>query len=250
MGGAKLKGRAGNWPFFSLLTLVSAPRCDKIRNTFLLPAQQSGQTKTLIMDKSKIIAVAVLLCIGGALLYTKAQDPAAPSNDDHDHDEGPQPTAVVKPATPATSNGAPVTGGATGESAATTGAATTGAATTGATETKPETDTKELKIIDERLGTGPVANTGDRLSMNYKGTLLNGNVFDQSYGRAPFDFSLGAGEVIEGWDKGIVGMKVGGKRKLVIPASMAYKDQDKGTIPPNSTLVFEVELLSVNGASS
>ena len=92
------------------------------------------------------------------------------------------------------------------------------------------------------------AKKGDQLRMNYKGTLQNGKVFDQSYGRGPFEFELGAGDVIEGWDKGIVGMKVGGKRKLVIPAKMAYgADSPSPDIPANSTLVFEVELLSVNG---
>ena len=105
-----------------------------------------------------------------------------------------------------------------------------------------------LQITDVRVGSGPVANVGDRLSMNYKGTLLNGKVFDQSYGRGAFEFQLGAGQVIEGWDKGIVGMRVGGQRKLVIPAKMAYGEDSPGPeIPPNSTLVFEVELLSVNG---
>ena len=189
------------------------------------------------MDKTKIIAVAVLVCIGGALLYTKAQDPAAPSHDDHDHDEQPQPTAIVKAAPDAaTANAAPATGEA---------------ATGAATEAKPEADTTELKIIDQRVGQGPTANTGDQLSMNYKGTLLNGKVFDQSYGRGPFDFQLGAGRVIKGWDQGIVGMKVGGQRKLVIPANLAYGAQSPSPdIPANSTLVFQVELLSVNGKSS
>ena len=87
--------------------------------------------------------------------------------------------------------------------------------------------------------------------MNYKGTLTNGQVFDQSYGKAPFDFKLGAGNVIPGWDQGIVGMKVGGKRKLVIPPDLGYGASARagGTIPPNATLIFEVELLSVNGKS-
>ena len=116
------------------------------------------------------------------------------------------------------------------------------------TTTKPAADATKLQITDERVGTGPVAKVGDTLSMNYKGTLLNGKVFDQSYGRGPFEFQLGQGMVIEGWDKGIVGMKVGGKRKLVIPAKMAYGAQSPSPdIPANSTLVFEVELLSVNG---
>ncbi len=195
------------------------------------------------MDKSKIIAVALLVCIGGALLYTKSQDPAAPSGDDGDNQ--PQPTAI---ADVAPDEGANAINNAANAEVAATGAPTDGAA---ATEAKPEADVTELKIVDERVGTGPTANTGDQLSMNYKGTLLNGKVFDQSYGRGPFDFQLGAGNVIKGWDKGIVGMKVGGKRKLVIPAEMAYGAQSPSPdIPANSTLVFEVELLSVNGKSS
>ncbi len=185
------------------------------------------------MDKSKIIAVALLVCIGGALLYSKMQDPPAEGHEDHDED--PQPTAIVKPAD---TNAAPATNAAT---------APEGAAPT---ETNPAADVTELKVIDERVGTGPVANTGDQLSMNYKGTLTNGKVFDQSYGRAPFDFQLGAGKVIEGWDKGILGMKVGGKRKLVIPPGMGYGASGQGPIPPNATLIFEVELLSVNGKTS
>ena len=113
---------------------------------------------------------------------------------------------------------------------------------------KPVAGATTLQITDERVGTGPAAKVGDTLSMNYKGTLTNGKVFDQSYGHGPFEFELGAGNVIEGWDKGIVGMKVGGKRKLVIPAKMAYgANSPSPDIPANSTLVFEVELLSVNG---
>ena len=118
--------------------------------------------------------------------------------------------------------------------------------------TKPATSqtvpTTILQIIDERVGSGPVAKKGDTLRMNYKGTLQNGKVFDQSYGDDPYEFQLGAGRVIEGWDKGIVGMKVGGKRKLVIPAKMAYgADSSNPDIPANSVLVFDVELLAVNG---
>ena len=125
-------------------------------------------------------------------------------------------------------------------------------ATPPATATKPATAkpaaATQLQITDLRAGTGVAAKKGDTLRMNYKGTLLNGKVFDQSYGGEPFEFELGAGQVIEGWDKGIVGMKVGGKRKLVIPAKMAYgADSPSPDIPANSTLVFEVELLAVNG---
>ena len=111
-----------------------------------------------------------------------------------------------------------------------------------------DTPVTQIQITDLSVGTGVAAKKGDQLSMNYRGTLLDGKVFDQSYGRGPFDFKLGAGQVIEGWDKGIVGMKVGGKRKLVIPAKMAYgANSPSPDIPANSTLVFEVELLSVNG---
>ena len=202
------------------------------------------------MDKSKIIAVAVLIGIGGALFYSKSQDPAAPGADE----AAPQPTAIAGVAPDESANA--INNAATAEVSATAApdadgnsTATDNAAT--ATETQPEPDTTELKIIDQRAGKGPEAKTGDSLSMNYKGTLLNGKVFDQSYGRGPFEFQLGAGNVIQGWDKGIVGMKVGGKRKLVIPADLAYGAQSPSPdIPANSTLVFEVELLSVNGKSS
>ena len=113
---------------------------------------------------------------------------------------------------------------------------------------KPAAQVAALRTTDLRVGTGPAAKAGDELTMNYRGTLLNGKMFDQSYGRGPFDFELGAGSVIEGWDKGIVGMKVGGKRRLVIPAKMAYGGNSPSPdIPANSTLVFEVELLAVNG---
>ncbi len=104
----------------------------------------------------------------------------------------------------------------------------------------------ELKIEDIKVGTGKQAKSGDIVSVHYVGTLLDGTKFDSSRDRGqPFVFTLGAGQVIKGWDKGIVGMKEGGVRKLTIPASMAYGDKAVGSIPPNSTLVFEVELLSI-----
>ena len=107
-------------------------------------------------------------------------------------------------------------------------------------------DITELKIEDEKVGTGDTAMAGKTITVNYKGTLLDGTVFDSSYDRGePFSFDLGAGQVIEGWDKGFDGMKVGGKRKLTIPADMAYGNQAIGKIPANSPLIFEVELLKV-----
>lgn len=125
--------------------------------------------------------------------------------------------------------------------------------TAATTDTNSPTDTMttestELKITDTVVGTGDVAAAGDTVTVNYVGSLTNGTVFDASanHGSTGFPFTLGAGQVIAGWDQGIVGMKVGGKRHLVIPASLAYGDQAVGNIiPANSTLVFDVELLKV-----
>ncbi|HYM65142.1 MAG TPA: FKBP-type peptidyl-prolyl cis-trans isomerase [Candidatus Sulfotelmatobacter sp.] len=104
-----------------------------------------------------------------------------------------------------------------------------------------------LKFKDEILGTGQEVKAGDTVTVNYLGTLENGTKFDSSYDRnTPFTTQIGVGQVIKGWDEGIVGMKVGGKRKLIIPSSLGYGEQGAGnSIPPNSTLIFEVELLSV-----
>jgi FKBP-type peptidyl-prolyl cis-trans isomerase len=104
----------------------------------------------------------------------------------------------------------------------------------------------KLIIVDEKLGTGEEATAGKKVTVNYTGTLTDGTKFDSSLDRGtPFTFNLGAGEVIQGWDQGVSGMKVGGKRKLTIPPSLGYGSQGMGIIPPNSTLIFEVELLNV-----
>lgn len=104
----------------------------------------------------------------------------------------------------------------------------------------------QLLVSDLTVGTGTEAVAGKHVVVNYKGTLIDGSVFDSSYERGtPFDFDLGSGQVIAGWDQGVVGMKVGGKRKLVIPANLGYGDRAIGPIPANSTLIFEVELLDV-----
>lgn len=112
----------------------------------------------------------------------------------------------------------------------------------------PKMNTTELQIEDERIGTGEEASAGEKVTVNYVGTLTDGTKFDSSYDRnQPFSFNLGAGEVIPGWDQGINGMKVGGKRKLIIPSSLAYGDGGvPGAIPGGATLIFEVELLGVN----
>ena len=108
-------------------------------------------------------------------------------------------------------------------------------------------ETEKLIIQDEIVGTGAVAVAGKSVTVNYVGTLTDGTKFDSSYDRnQPFIFNLGAGEVIAGWDQGVAGMKVGGKRKLTIPSSLAYGPQGiPGSIPGGATLIFEVELLKV-----
>ena len=111
---------------------------------------------------------------------------------------------------------------------------------------------KELSFKDEVVGSGAAAAPGDTITVNYVGSLIDGTVFDASanHGSTGFSFTLGAGQVIKGWDQGIVGMKEGGKRALIIPADLAYGDRPVGNlIPANSPLVFEVELLKVQKGS-
>ncbi|PHX68094.1 MAG: peptidylprolyl isomerase [Cyanobium sp. Baikal-G2] len=113
---------------------------------------------------------------------------------------------------------------------------------------KERTTPSGLRITDLVIGDGAEASAGQTVSVNYRGTLANGTEFDSSYGRGPFSFPLGGGRVIQGWDEGVAGMKVGGKRKLVIPPDLAYGDRGAGgVIPPNATLTFEVELLRIGG---
>lgn len=104
-----------------------------------------------------------------------------------------------------------------------------------------------LQMWDVVVGTGKNAEGGDMIAAHYIGTFANGNKFDSSYDRGePFAFILGGGMVIKGWDQGLLGMKVGGKRKLIIPPELAYGNRDigNGKIPPNSTLFFEIELVA------
>ena len=112
--------------------------------------------------------------------------------------------------------------------------------------TGPGTKTADgLQYWDITPGTGPEATLGKKVTVYYTGWFTSGKMFDSS-GKRPFPFSLGAGQVIKGWDEGVTGMKVGGKRQLRIPPDLAYGSRGyPGVIPPNSTLVFDVELLSV-----
>ncbi len=110
--------------------------------------------------------------------------------------------------------------------------------------------TTGVKTTDEVIGQGAAAAPGDIVTVHYVGTLESGKVFDSSLDRGqPFSFTLGAGQVIKGWDEGVVGMQVGGKRQLVIAPDFAYGDRAVGTIPANSALIFEVQLLNVQKPS-
>ncbi|BCM89623.1 FK506-binding protein [Abditibacteriota bacterium] len=161
------------------------------------------------MDKSKLIAIIVLV-VGIGLIAVFKEKPL-PSDEDDDHHDA-QPTVQAP--------NFDVAGGI-----------------------------KKLQIVDERKGTGAVAKPRDTVTVNYRGTLLNGEMFDESYGKQPFNFELGTGQVIKGWDQGVAGMRVGGKRKLTIPSDLAYGNGGApgGKIPPGATLKFDIELLQVNG---
>ncbi len=105
----------------------------------------------------------------------------------------------------------------------------------------------QLTIEDQKSGEGPEVKSGDTIVIHYTGTLENGQKFDSSLDRGqPFETQIGVGQVIKGWDQGVIGMKVGGRRKLIIPSDLAYGQQGiPGAIPANATLIFEVELLEI-----
>ncbi len=108
-----------------------------------------------------------------------------------------------------------------------------------------EEENSDLTIEIMEEGEGKTVQEGDTAYVYYKGTFLNGSVFDSNIGGNPFSFTLGEGRVIEGWEKGVEGMKEGEKRRLVIAPHLAYGERGMGIIPPDSTLVFEIELLEI-----
>ena len=155
---------------------------------------------------------------------------------------GCQQTSTTEKSSTATTNTA-----ATGTSATSEPAAGTSATTSGATEGQERTLPGGLKVTDIKVGSGPMAESGQTVAVHYTGWLTDGTKFDSSLDRGqPITFPLGTGAVIRGWDEGLKGMRVGGKRKLTIPSSMGYGAQGyPPVIPPDATLQFEVELMNV-----
>jgi len=196
------------------------------------------------MDRNKFIILGVLIVFVAALaLSRQSEKPATPETAAHSADDGHGHSADDGHGHSADDGH----GHSAEELAAANNAATPATDAKSSEGGAPTGDVTTLQKTDLKVGTGKEAKKGDNVTVHYRGTLTNGKQFDASYDRGePFSFPLGGGQVIQGWDEGVVGMKEGGKRKLVIPSEMGYGAHGAGAdIPPNATLVFEVELLKV-----
>ncbi len=166
------------------------------------------------MNNKYLIAYGFLILLGIGVFVTLSQK-KSPNPFDNSPISLPSssPTASAAPASPAAPTPAPIT---------------------------------KLLIEDTHVGTGTAAASGNIITVNYTGMLTDGKIFDTTLGKKPFEVQIGVGQVIAGWDQGILGMKVGGKRRLIIPSSLAYGEKGAGeVIPPNATLIFDIDLLGV-----
>jgi len=198
------------------------------------------------MDRKKLMIIGVLGLLIVAVVAMRNSETPPPS----ENAPAPQTAASTETAAPSTNDGPDHVEGDEHDHASHAGQPhpTDDAATksTPAATTSVKTSVAKLQKTDLKVGKGKAAKTGDTVTVHYRGTLTDGTKFDASYDRnEPFVFQLG-GQVIDGWNQGVVGMKEGGKRKLVIPGDLAYGPQGSPpVIPPNATLIFEIELLKV-----
>ncbi len=186
-------------------------------------------------EKNIILAVVIVLALAVvAIFFFEKKNPLVP--------------AVATQDTGISARDAQGGGAGTGSDGATpaVGETLTGAQDLPTKQPKTISLPSGLQYQDLKLGDGAVAKSGQTVSVNYIGVLTDGTKFDSSFdaGR-PFSFGLGAGQVIKGWDEGVAGMKVGGRRILIIPATLGYGNQANGKIPANSTLIFQVDLLGI-----
>jgi peptidylprolyl isomerase len=201
------------------------------------PSPEQIRKRNLIIGILIVVAVALVATI--TVSINREENPAASNN-------SPKLTSTK------------TAGGATGQTAAAIKPASAQSTAAGQQPAAPANaknaqnaalrNIQGMTVQDINEGTGKTAENGDQVTVNYVGTLTNGTVFDSSIARnQPFTFTIGAGQVIKGWDLGVAGMKVGGERKLVIPPSLGYGSTGTpgGPIPPNSTLDFTVDLLKI-----
>jgi FKBP-type peptidyl-prolyl cis-trans isomerase len=189
-----------------------------------------------MLKLQRLLGVALALSLAGCAGQSKTTSSTAPATTQStgSNSKGSSSTTTTTTGTTSTTSSSTTTTGAT---------SSTDAATAGKEITMPN----GLKYVDMKVGDGQLAETGMTAQVHYTGWLTDGTKFDSSVDRGqPFSFKLGAGQVIRGWDEGVKGMRVGGKRKLTIPPDLGYGAAGAGgVIPPNATLVFDVELLGL-----